>query len=241
MGIPNFPVNAMAAAAGATRAPLPPLRQHADGLTRAQTRAMVVAIVALHVAAVYGLLQVKEVRDVARDLAPILVNLIAPETPPVPPAPPPPVQQPIQKKQPPAPVIAAAPSPAPAAFVVPVQPVEAPQPAVLAEPVVQAPPAPVAAAPKIIPASAVQYLEPPAPEYPRLSRRNAESGKVLLRVFIDTAGLPRNVQVSTSSGHVRLDDSAVSAVQKARFKPYTENGLPTAGWTIVPIYFELEK
>ena len=87
----------------------------------------------------------------------------------------------------------------------------------------------------------MQYLEPPAPEYPRLSKRNAESGRVMVRVYIDTAGMPHNVQVSASSGFQRLDDAAASAVQKARFKPYTGNGQPTAGWTYVPINFELEK
>ena len=87
----------------------------------------------------------------------------------------------------------------------------------------------------------MQYLDPPAPEYPRLSKRNGESGRVMVRVYIDIAGLPHNVQVSSSSGHPRLDDAATVAVQRARFKPYTENGQAVAGWTIVPINFELEK
>ena len=52
---------------------------------------------------------------------------------------------------------------------------------------------------------------------------------------------PRTVQVSRSSGFTRLDDAALSAVQKARFKPYTENGQPTAGWALVPLDFTLEK
>ena len=87
----------------------------------------------------------------------------------------------------------------------------------------------------------MQYLDPPAPDYPRLSKRNGESGRVMVRVYIDIAGLPHNVQVSSSSGHQRLDDAATVAVQRARFKPYFENGQPTAGWTTVPINFELEK
>jgi protein TonB len=224
--------------------PLPRPGERSDGLSTAQRRTVVAAILAVHVAAVYGLLQVREVREAAREVAPMFVDLIAPPAPPAPPVPPPPVPQPIQKKPPPpAPLIAAAPSPAPAAFVVPAPP---PEPVVETSPVpvaVQAPPAPPAPPPppKIIPASAVQYLEPPAPEYPRLSRRNAEHGKVMVRVYIDVAGMPRNVQVSSSSGFARLDDAALSAVQKARFKPYTENGQPTAGWTYVPINFELEK
>ena len=227
----------------ATHLPRLPRRgERADGLSATQRRAMVLAILAAHVAAVYCLLQVRELREAAHEVAPMFVDLIAPPAPPVPV--PPPTPRPIQKKPLPSPVIAAVPSPAPAPFVVPAppplpEPVQAPP----APAAVQAPPAPLAPAPapKIIPASAVQYLEPPAPEYPRLSRRNAESGRVMLRVFIDIAGMPRNVQISTSSGFARLDDAAVSAVQKARFKPYSENGQPTAGWTYVPINFELEK
>ena len=38
-----------------------------------------------------------------------------------------------------------------------------------------------------------------------------------------------------------LDEAAVAAAQKARFKPYTENGRPTAGWARIPFPFELEK
>ena len=224
--------------------PLPRRGERADGLSPAQRRAMVVAILAAHVAVVYGLMQVREVREAAREVAPMFVDLIAPPAPPAPPVPPPPTPQPIQKKPPPpVPVIAAAPSPAPAAFVVPAPPPPEPIEAAPAPVAVQAPPAPPVPPPppKIIPASAVQYLEPPTPEYPRLSKRNGESGRVMVRVFIDIAGMPRNVQISTSSGFARLDDAAVSAVQKARFKPYTENGQPTAGWTSVPINFELEK
>ena len=87
----------------------------------------------------------------------------------------------------------------------------------------------------------MQYLEPPVLEYPRASRRFNEAGRVMVRVYIDEAGMPRTVQVSPSSGFARLDDAAVAAVQKARFKPYTENGRPTAGWAFIPLVFDLEK
>jgi periplasmic protein TonB len=60
-------------------------------------------------------------------------------------------------------------------------------------------------------------------------------------VFIDAQGLPRTPQVTRSSGFARLDDAAIAAVQQARFRPYTENGQPTAGWASIPIDFELEK
>ncbi len=247
MSPPTFPLNPVAAgtAPSAVAFRLPPLPRPgdgADGLSPNQRRLMVVAILAAHVGGVWGLLQVQQVRDAVREAAPMFVNLLAPLAPPAPP--PPPAPQPIQKKQTPAPVIAAAPSPAPAAFVVPAPP-EEPQvptpPAPVA--VVEAPPAPPAPppAPKIIPASEVQYLQAPQLAYPPLSRRNAETGRVVVRVYIDTAGFPQTVQVGTSSRFSRLDEAAVTAVKKARFKPYTENGQATAGWALIPIDFELEK
>ena len=87
----------------------------------------------------------------------------------------------------------------------------------------------------------MQYLEPLALEYPRLSKRLAESGRVVIRVFIDEAGVAHTTQLNKSSGFSRLDDAALAAVQKARFKPYTENGRPVSGWAYIPIEFELER
>lgn len=102
------------------------------------------------------------------------------------------------------------------------------------------PPA-AAAPPKNLPPESVQYRVPPAPVYPRLSRRQGESGRVLVRVYIDEAGLPRTVQISTSSGHARLDEAALQGVLQARFKPYAENGRPMGGWALIPLTFDLEK
>jgi periplasmic protein TonB len=213
-----------------------------DGLSRAQLGVVVAAIAALHVGGGWALLQIPAVADAVREVAPVFVSFIAPEAPPTPPAPPPlPVPPVVTKPLPPVPVIAAAPSPAPAPFEV------APPPA---EPVVLAPVAPVPAvvavpAPaqptKTIPAEAVQYLVKPPLEYPRASSRLRESGTVIVRVLIDEAGLPKEVQVSTSSGYARLNEAAVAAVRKARFKPYTENGRPLPAVAFIPLVFDSEN
>ncbi len=195
---------------------------------------MVAAILALHGAAVWGLLQVDAVRSAVADAAPLFVDLIAPpahERPPEPAAPPPPA--PIPKTPPPpVPVIAAAPAPTPAA-----PNIVAPEPPAEPAPPAAAPPPPA----RDLPASAIQYLEPPEPAYPRASRRAGESGLVVVRVFVGVDGLPRQLQVLQSSGFARLDDAALEGVRRARFKPPTENGQPTAGWARIPIPFELEK
>ena len=226
--------------------PLPPRGGRADVMAPAQRNAMVAGIVALHVAAVWGLLQIREVREAVAEAAPMFVSLIAPPELPKPEviAPPPPVPVPqVQKRSLPQ-VIAAAPSPTPSTFMVPEKPPEIvePPPPVLAAVVVAAPPAPPPpVAPKIIPASAVQYLEPIAPEYPRLAQKANETGTAMVAVYVDGAGLPKTVQLSRSSGHPRLDEAALAAIRKARFKPWIENGQATAGWAFVPVKFELEK
>ena len=220
--------------------PLPRRGERHDGLTATQRHAVV--------AAIWGLLQIREVREAVADVAPMFVSLIAPPEPPKPLSPPPPpVRQPVPRKPPPV-VIAAAPpptsTPTPAPFVVPPPPPEVPVPVVPPPVAVVAPPAPSAPPPqpKVIPASAVQYLgDPPVPEYPRLSIRAGETGRVMLRIYIDEAGLPRTVQVERSSGHARLDEAGAAAMKKARFKPYTENGQAIAGWAFVPLDFALEK
>ena len=91
-----------------------------------------------------------------------------------------------------------------------------------------------------MPADAVQYLQPPSPAYPSLSRRLREAGRVVVRVLIDADGAPRQLGVQQSSGHARLDDSAVAAVRSARFRPYREHGAAQPVWVLVPIVFSLE-
>lgn len=236
-------------------APLPPLRhaEAGDGLGGAQRQLVIGAIVGLHLLAIWGLWQVQAVREAAAAAAPILVSLLPTPAAPTPPPPTPaptPRPQPRARVQPapPAPVIATPDSSAPEPVVAPL-PQEAPPPA--APPTVPsvsvASSTPIAApapppAPKQLPDDAVQYLQAPQLVYPPLSLRRAETGLVIVRAYIGTeGGSARSVQVERSSGHARLDQAAVAAVQRARFKPYAEKGQPVEGWALIPIRFELEK
>ena len=78
--------------------PLPLSGERGDSLSPNQRRLMVVAILAAHVAGVYGLMQLGAVREAMREAAPMFVDLIAPPAPPAPPEPLPP--QPMPKKPP---------------------------------------------------------------------------------------------------------------------------------------------
>ena len=238
-----MPLAAMTPAmATISRRPLPPA---ADSLTKAQLRAVVAGIVGLHLLCGWGLLRMDAVRNVVAQAAPMFFDVVVPPGPTTPPPPPRPVPTtPPPKTQP---LLAAAPSPAPQApsFVTEAPPpVEAPAPPAV-EAATAPPAAPVVATapigPRILPPSAVQYLVPPQVEYPRASRRKGETGRAQVRVLIDESGLPSKVELLKSTGFALLDEAALSAVRKTRFKPYMQNGQPQAGWALIPLSFDLDN
>ena len=108
------PTRAAPARAAFVPPPLPRRGERHDGLTPAQRHLMVGAILAAHVAGVWGLLQIREVREAVAEAAPMFVSLIAPPEPPKPvppPPPPPPMPQPMPKRPPPVGRSPRAPSP----------------------------------------------------------------------------------------------------------------------------------
>lgn len=224
---------------------MPGLGRPSEALPPAWRRAITAAVLALHVAAVYGLLQIGAVREAVREAVPIFAGLITPAPPPEAPPPPPPapVPRPVVREIP-KPIISAPPAPVaePAEFVVPPP---APPDAVVSPEAPPAPPAPVVSAgtgePRTLSATEIAYLQPPRVHYPSMSRRLGEQGKVMLRVLVDPQGLPAQVVLVDSSGYPRLDEAASSAAKRARFRPYTENGVAQTVWVLLPIVFSLEE
>ena len=198
-------------------------------------RLAVALLLALHAAAVAGLLYAGRWREVAVDAKPLFVAVV--ETParvaPARALPPPPTAKIPPPSLPTLPLVApeAATAPPPIASVMPASP------APIAP--VESPPAPASSMSRTIPPSAIQYIVPPAPVYPRISARMRESGRAVVRVFIDEDGVPRALQLAMSTGFARLDDAALAAVRNCRFSPWLENGAAVAAWANIPIDFEL--
>jgi protein TonB len=84
------------------------------------------------------------------------------------------------------------------------------------------------------------YLHSPPPAYPVRARRNGEEGTVTLRVLVARDGAPASVVVERSSGHARLDRSALEAVRAWRFVPAHEHGEAVETWMLVPVAFRLQ-
>lgn len=155
-----------------------------------------------------------------------------------PPAPPPPVLEVRHKPKP---------QPRP-------QPIRRPEPVVVSQPVVtEQTPMSVPVEPEATPLpaqptmpaetapSALGYRSMKSVPYPRVSIQRREEGTVMLRVLVGTDGVPQDIRIERSSGHVALDRAAREAVQKWRFEPGTRNGEPFAAWGLVPISFRLSE
>ncbi|MEQ1597822.1 MAG: energy transducer TonB [Methylotenera sp.] len=87
----------------------------------------------------------------------------------------------------------------------------------------------------------VSYLNNPAPDYPAMSRRAGEEGRVVMKVLVSTEGLADEVQIEKSSGSERLDDAAMNAVKKWRFIPAKKNNQPLSAYVLVPMKFSLDS
>jgi len=156
----------------------------------------------------------------------------------------------------PMPAVQPAPVPEPQQVVreAPQLPVPTPQPEAAAaapmpmpHPVVEAsappPPAPAPAAeeaPVTQPLYSAGYLRNPKPRYPMLSRRLGEEGLVTLRVYVTSAGEPRQVELKESCGFPRLDQAAQDVVRSWRFVPAKRGDSPVDAWVLVPIRFTLK-
>jgi protein TonB len=105
-------------------------------------------------------------------------------------------------------------------------------------------PTAVAAAPgpaKVeLPSSDADYLHNPKPEYPTLSKRRGEQGRVVLRVLIGTDGVAQKAELHHTSGFERLDQAGLNTVLRWRYVPGKRGGQPEAMWFHVPINFVME-
>lgn len=113
-----------------------------------------------------------------------------------------------------------------------------PQPPTMAPAEAARPPAPPSGA---TPVTAPVAVETPAPRYPRSALRSGVSGEVLLRVTVDTRGLPADIDVVQSSGSRELDRAATVAARRWRFQPALREGVPVEGVVNVPILFDSRR
>lgn len=86
----------------------------------------------------------------------------------------------------------------------------------------------------------VSELENPRPAYPLVARKRGYQGRVVLRVFVTTAGDCGEVRLAKTSGYTALDNAAIAAVREWRFMPAHQGDEIKASWIDIPINFRLK-
>lgn len=105
----------------------------------------------------------------------------------------------------------------------------------------QAAPAQEAPAPVTPPRTDASHLNNPAPQYPALSRRLGEQGRVMLDVYILPDGSVGEVKLNRTSGFPRLDSAALQAVKSWRYVPAKRGDKPIPYWYVQPVSFVLNN
>lgn len=208
---------------------------------------VMVLVLLVHVLVIVLLSQKLAVKQVVKPEAkPMLVSLMAP------PAPelvtvieqPKPVIKPVVKVKQVIKPLKEIPKEAPKIQVAEQEPESLKQEAVAEPQVVENPTAPVVEKKPVEdkiepPQFGVAYLNNPAPNYPAISRRMTEEGRVLLRVLVSADGSAETVQLEKTSGFNRLDQAAIEAVKKWQFIPAKKAGHALSAYVLVPVKFSL--
>ncbi|MFQ5453553.1 MAG: energy transducer TonB [Candidatus Zixiibacteriota bacterium] len=79
------------------------------------------------------------------------------------------------------------------------------------------------------------------PEYPRLAKQAGITGVVWVKALVDKEGNVRKAMIGKSSGTASLDEAAVKAAYKNKFKPGIQNGRPVNVWVTYKVVFELNN
>jgi protein TonB len=83
-------------------------------------------------------------------------------------------------------------------------------------------------------------INPVSPmQYPRALLEQGIEGRVLLRLYVDSAGrlLNDSTRVAESSGYPALDSAAVAGATGLRFSPALRQGRPVAAPFLQPVHF----
>lgn len=77
--------------------------------------------------------------------------------------------------------------------------------------------------------------------YPKMAKQAGLTGKVTVMALVDKKGDVKDAKVLKSSGITSLDEAAVKAARKCKFKPAIQNGRPIACWVSYDTDFILNE
>ena len=84
-------------------------------------------------------------------------------------------------------------------------------------------------------------VTPIKPVYPDIAQEAGIEGQVLVQCFIDEKGRVKETIVVKGIPNTGLNESAVQALRKTRFRPAKQRERPVGVWITIPINFKLQN
>ena len=104
-------------------------------------------------------------------------------------------------------------------------------------------PPPPPSGPKVI---FIPYDDPPVattpirPIYPEIAQEAGIEGVVIVQAFIDASGRVKETLILKGVPNTGLDESAMEAIRKTRFRPARQRERPVGVWISIPVNFKLK-
>ena len=92
----------------------------------------------------------------------------------------------------------------------------------------------------------IPYDDPPQPlsrirpVYPEIAQEAGIEGTVVVQVFVDKKGRVKDTVILKGIPNTGLDEAAISAIRKTRFKPAKQRERPVGVWISIPVNFRLK-
>jgi len=111
-----------------------------------------------------------------------------------------------------------------------------------------APPPPPSSGPNV---KFIAYDDPPVPVggygaiqrnivYPEIAQEAGIEGKVIIQAFIDDKGRVQGMSVLQGIPNTGLNEAAMAAIKKTRFKPAQQRDRPVGVYISIPVNFKLK-
>jgi protein TonB len=92
----------------------------------------------------------------------------------------------------------------------------------------------------------IPYDDPPQPlsrirpVYPEIAQEAGIEGTVVVQVFVDKKGRVKDTIILKGIPNTGLDEAAISAIRKTRFRPAKQRERPVGVWISIPVNFRLK-
>ncbi len=83
-------------------------------------------------------------------------------------------------------------------------------------------------------------LTPISPKYPEIAQEAGIEGTVIIQAFIDEKGRVKETVVLRGIPNTGLDEAAMEAIRKTRFKPAKQRDRAVGVWISIPVNFKLK-